>query len=105
MPRLGTTYGLATQFGGDPHQSATSTGTANVATVTVPDGTKGMFIACVTNGGYFVFDGTTPDATNGLPIQDGAAPLFVPVGQPEVSSVKFAADTAGNCVAHFLFLS
>lgn len=101
---LGTTYVLANKDNEDVQVSATSTGTANVQTVTIPKATKGMFIACITNGGYFVFDGSTPDATNGLPVQDGAAPLFVPLGYPAITNVKFVSDLAGNCVAHFLFL-
>ena len=101
MPRIGSTYTLSTSKNDDPHVSATSTGTSNVQTVTVPSTCKGMYIACVTNGGYFTFDGTTPDSTNGIPIQDGLAPVFFPVG---ATSVKFVSDFAGNCVAHFMFL-
>jgi hypothetical protein len=99
MPRVGSTYDICTA---GTHASATSTGTSNVRTITAPDTATAFFIACETNGIRFVLDGSTPDATNGLPLAAGAAPLFVPVGRSR--TIRFVSQVAGNATAHVLFL-
>lgn len=95
------TYDIATAKGDDPHVQLTSTGTADVETFTAPRTSTGFYIACETNGCRMTLDGTTPDATNGLPIAAGAAPLFVPVGKRNINVVSQA---AANSVVNVLWL-
>ena len=85
----------------DPHVQATSTGTANVATIVAPIASTAFYIDCETNGIRFTLDGTTPDATNGMTLATGQVPLFVPVGGRDI---KFVSQIAGNAIANVLWL-
>lgn len=100
MARIHSAYSLAGRSGDDVHVSATSTGTANVQTVTAPATATGFFINVETNGLRFTLDGTTPDATNGLMLPTGAVPQFFPIG----ATIKFVSQAAGNAVAHVLWV-
>lgn len=81
-----------------PPIQATSTGTANVATITLPGNATAFVISIETNAGRFTFDGSTPGATSLLlptttvPYQFTFQPAF---GQ----AIKFASNIAANCVA------
>ena len=99
MPRVGQTYDICSA---DTHAVATSTGTANVQTITAPETATAFYLACETTGLRFVLDGSTPDGTNGLPVAAGAAPLFVPIGRAR--TIKFVSQAAANSTAHVLFL-
>lgn len=100
--RPGMTYDLAIATGQDPQESDTSTGTADVKTITAPPSANAFMLACETNGIRFTLDGTTPDGTNGIPVAAGAAPLFVPVGR---RNIQFVSQAAGNATAHVLWLT
>ncbi len=99
MPRAGVTYDIAIRSSGDAHVSATSTGVADVKTIIPPVHCTAMYLAAETSGARITFDGTTPDATQGIPITAGQSELF-PVGR----TVKFVSQAAANCVLHALFL-
>lgn len=98
MPRANMTYDIAQA---DTHDSATSTGTANVQTITAPASANACMVSAETNGARLTFDGGTPDATNGLMIAAGGAPLFIPLGR----DIKFVSQAAANSVVHVLWLS
>ena len=100
MPRAYQTYDFPLG-GADPHVSATSTGTADVKTITAPKGANAAYIACETNGCRFTLDGTTPDATNGMPLPAAALPLWVTVGK----DIKVVSQAAANSVVHVLWLA
>ena len=85
----------------DPHVQATSTGVANVATLVAPLASTAFFIDCETNGIRFTLDGTTPDATNGLTLSTGDAPLFIPIGRRDI---QFVSQAAANAIANVLWL-
>ena len=84
------------------HVQFTSGSTTDVETFTAPAQATGCLISVRTNGGFFTFDGTTPAATNGLPIDVTAAtgPVYVPGGQ----TIKAASDAAGDCVIDVVWL-
>ena len=100
MPRVGKTYDLP--LGAvDPHVSATPTSTVDVKTITAPKDAGGFLITCETTGCRFTIDGTTPDATNGIPLAAAAAPLFVPLGR----DIKVVSQAAANSVVHVLWFA
>jgi hypothetical protein len=75
-----------------PHAQTTSTGTADVHTLTAPPGAKFVMLGCLTNGCYFTVDGSTPTAANGMPLPSGALPILLPVnGDIKVCSQAAAA--------------
>lgn len=82
-----------------PHEQVTSTGTANVQTLTAPPGAKAVLLACLTNGCYFTVDGSTPTAVNGMTLPSGALPLLLPVnGDIKVASQQAAASSVVNAL-------
>ncbi len=84
-----------------PHAQATSTGTANVQTLTVPAGANAVLISVETTNARVTSDGTTPSATNGLVYQKDASPVFVPLAE----TIKFVSTAAANSVLNALWIS
>jgi hypothetical protein len=101
VPRLGTSYVLPSA---NVHTQVTSTGTADVKTITLEPGSSAMLVDAKTNAGFLTFNGSTPSATNGLPIVNGAQPVLIPLGWYAHSGhqVKWASSVAGNSVLDLL---
>lgn len=98
MSRVFTVYDI---FGTTPHASATSTGTANIQTLTPPAGAAGCYVTVSTTAARVTFDGTNPGA--------GAAPgLVLPAGftglLPWAKTIKFASTAAANAEVNVLWL-
>jgi hypothetical protein len=100
MPRAFGVYDLPRGPSADPHVQATSTGTANVQTLTPPPSAKACFIDVETNGIRFTLDGTTPDATNGLTLAVNDGPFFLPLAKP----IAFVSQAAANAICNVLWL-
>lgn len=83
------------------HVQATSTGTSDVQTITVPANAKGCFICVETNAARVTFDGEAPGSTVGLVFPAGVAPVFVPMA----STIKFVSTAAANSVVDVLWIS
>lgn len=83
------------------HDSDTSTGTADVKTLTPPAGATGFILVFETNGARVSLDGTAPSASNGVPFPALGSPFsgpFRPV------AIKWVSMAAGNSVGHVLWL-
>lgn len=104
MARALKTYDLLEDT---PHEEATSTGTADVATITPAVGDRGIskanacYLSAITSGCYVTFDGSTPSATNGLFIPSGTAPILVLLGE----TIKFVSATASGTTLKVLWLT
>lgn len=83
-----------------PHQQATSTGTADVQTLTLPATTQAVFLSVETTGCYLTVDGTTPSSSNGIFLPTGVL-HFVPLG-PGLT-VKFASSAAAVSKVNALY--
>jgi hypothetical protein len=76
---------------------ATSTGTANVATITLPGNAIGFVISIETNAARVTFDGSTPGATSTLfPVT--SVPYQFTFQPAAGQSIKFASNIAANSV-------
>jgi hypothetical protein len=75
---------------------ATSTGTADVKTITPPKGASSALITVETTSARMTFDGSTPSSGNGIVVPTAALPLLIPVGVG--CTIKFAATAAANSV-------
>ncbi len=73
---------------------ATSTGTADIKTITLPVGTSAILISVETTNARVTFDGTNPSASNGQVFPFGQMPAYLPIGGGVV--VKFASTAAAN---------
>lgn len=83
---------------------ATSTGTANVQTITLPKGTSAILIAAETTAARIVLDtATAPTATVGILIQPALQPVLIPVG--DCQAVKFVSNAAANSIVTVIPLS
>lgn len=80
------------------HAQATSTGAADVKTLTAPAGAVGCFISVSTNNVWLTYDGETPSASIGLVMIKDIVPFFLPIGYPNV--IKFANVTTGNALVN-----
>lgn len=100
MP-LGRTFLLP---GANGHTQVTSTGTADVKTITLEGNCAAVVVDAKTNVGFLTFNGSTPSATNGLPIVAGAQPVMIPLGffSHAGHAVKWASSVAGNSVLDLL---
>ena len=85
-----------------PHISGSVADGTTVTTVTLPAGTRAIYIQCQTNDIIFTLDGTTPSDTNGLVVPDGVMPLFLPVA---ASQLKWLSTAAGGSKVDILCLS
>lgn len=83
---------------------ATSTGTGNVASITVPSGACAMYVSVETNGARIVFDGSTPGATSLFLATTGAQPAFLLCVPQGGNAFKFASAIAGNSLVTVQFL-
>lgn len=103
MPRIGHAYNLALQTGESVHEAATSTGTADIQTLTKPPGATAMILSAKTNNARVTFDGTNPgvSAAPGLVIIAGAQPWFAPFA----TDIEFASEAAANCELNVLWLA
>jgi hypothetical protein len=95
-------YVLATRTGEAVHESATSTGTADIKTITKPPNANGMYLSAKTNNARVTFDGTAPGAgvAPGLIIVAGAQPVFFPFA----TDIKFVSEIAGNSELNVLWV-
>lgn len=59
----------------DSHDRASSSGTADIQTITPPAGASGFLIAVETTNARVTFDGSTPASTNGLVYPKDVAPV------------------------------
>lgn len=100
MPRVGSAYAIAA----DSHDQLTSTGTADVASATMVDGTTAFYIQAITVDCYLTVDGTTPSSTNGLRIYAGQMPFFVPLGDAGNATVKVASVSGSTSTVNIAWL-
>jgi hypothetical protein len=103
VPRQGTAYTLPAA---NPHTQVTSTGTADVKTITLEKATSAIVVDAKTNTGFLTFDGSTPSSSNGQVIIAGASPVTLPLGFYCHSGhqVKWASSVAGNAILDLLQL-
>lgn len=80
----------------------TSTGTADVHTVTPPANCSALLLTVETTAARMVFDGSTPGAANGLLCPTGLAPVLIPVGPG--STIKFASSAAAASIVDIAYL-
>lgn len=105
MTRAAAGLGLAGNLSTTTHQTATSTGTANIQTITPPNDAAACLITVETTAARITFDGESPGAgaAPGLVFPTALAPVFVPLGKG--ATIKFASNAAGNSIVQVLFLS
>ena len=96
MPVPGPVYDVPDQ---GAHATDNSSGTADVKTIVPPNGATGCVVCVETNGCRATFDGSAPDATNGLPINVGG-----PVWLPFASTIKFVSRVAASSHLRVLWL-
>ena len=84
-------YGMPSG-GEQAHVQSTSTGLADVKTVTAPGRASACYLSAATSNACVVFDGTTPSTTNGMLITQGLQPVLIEIGK----TIKFASAVAGN---------
>ena len=94
MPRVGLTYFI--DQAASAQVTAVSTGTADVQTLTPPARAVAFSLKVETTGIRYTLNGTTPDATNGMPFATTDAELFRPVAHP----FKFVSQAAANARVH-----
>jgi hypothetical protein len=92
-----TTFNIT---GSAPHAQASSSGTANVQTLTAPPSASACLVTVETTGCYAVFNGTTPSATNGIFIPTGVV-VTLPVAQ----SISFASSAAAASKVNVVWLA
>lgn len=83
-----------------PHVQASSSGTADVQTLTPPEGARAALITVETTNCYLTADGSTPSATNGLQLVKDGLPFLLPVPQP----LKFASEAAAASKVNVLWI-
>jgi hypothetical protein len=90
--------------GANAHTQVTSTGTADVETITLEPASSAIVIDARTNPGYLTWNGSTPSSSNGLPLVPGGQPLIIPLGWYANSGhqLKWASSVAGNAVLDLL---
>jgi len=98
MPRVHQPYATTTD---DSHATDTSTGTADVKTLSPPAWANGFMLSFETNGARVTFDSGTPAANNGLVYPSAANPVIHPF-RPQ--AIKWVSLVAGNSIAHVLWL-
>jgi hypothetical protein len=89
---------------GAPVQN-TSTGTADVKTVTPPATATAFLVSIETNGARVTFDGSTPSATSLLLPTTGSQGTILPISWPSGGALKFASSIAGNSVVTIQWLN
>ncbi len=88
------------------HTQTTSTGTADVKTITLEPNCSAIVCAAKTNPGFLSFNGSTPSSSNGIAIAVSAQPALLPCGYYSHSGhqLKWASSAAGNAVLDLLQL-
>jgi hypothetical protein len=89
---------------GAPVQT-TSTGTADVKTVTPPTTATAFMVSIETNAARVTLDGSAPGATSLLLPTTGSQGLILPIGFPAGGSIKFASSIAANSVVTVQWLN
>jgi hypothetical protein len=82
------------------HVQATSTGTADIKTLTPPAGVRGVYLTVSTTNAIVTFDGTAPGAANGLALIKDALPIFFPVAK----AIQLASSAAASCVVNAMWV-
>lgn len=80
--------------GSTSHQHGTSTGTADVKTLSLDSSTSAILLSVETNDARVTFDGTTPSATNGHIFPKSAIPALLAVGP--ATAIKWISTAAGD---------
>jgi len=88
--------GRQTEHTAQAPQQATSTGTADVKTITIGKSSSAFLIGVETTNARVTFDGTTPDSSHGVVYLKDQAPIYVPCGEGTV--IKFTATASANSV-------
>lgn len=84
------------------HARDSSSGTADVKTLTPPAGATACVLCVETTSARVTFDGSTPSATNGLVVPSGANPLVLDV-RPG-AGIKWASTAAAASILNVLWL-
>jgi hypothetical protein len=82
---------------------ATSTGTADVKTVTLPKNAGSCLITVETTDARVTFDGTAPDSSHGIVFKIAQSPVYLPLG--EGTAIKFVATSAASSVVSVIPLA
>lgn len=85
------------------HERIVSTGSADVKTVTMPNGTSAIDLAVETTNARMTFDGTDPSAASApsLVFPFGQVPVFRPVGPG--TTIKFCSTAGTSSVLQLLY--
>ena len=81
---------------------ATSTGTGDVHTLTIPARCSAALITVETTAARVTLDGSAPGAGNGLVFPIALSPVLVPIGPG--TTIKFASSAAGNSIVDVAYL-
>ena len=82
------------------HARATSSGIANVQTLSPPAGTSACVLTVQTSNAQATFNGIDASTTNGIILQKDASPIFFPFAE----TIKFVSTAAVNSVVDVLWL-
>jgi hypothetical protein len=86
--------------GANGHVQTTSTGTADVKTITLEPSCHAIMVSARTTAGILTFNGSTPSSSNGLDVSAGANPTLLPLGYNLHGGhqLKWASSAAANAV-------
>jgi hypothetical protein len=79
---------------------ATSTGTGNVQSLTIPRSTSAVEITAETTAARVTFDNSTPSSGNGVVFPINALPTLVPLRGRAPDAIKFTSTAAANSVVN-----